>query len=63
MTVVSFVALGAEVIESGKGRRERAIREVMVGLERARWRTPVPMKPVEPVKMIFMVGMFGEVDS
>lgn len=53
MTTLSFVE------ERGKGRTrlERTTIEVMAGLERHCWRTTLPMLPVEPVRMIFILKL------
>ena len=40
---------------ASNGLRVRATMEVMEGWERQRFSTPLPIKPVEPVRMTFMV--------
>ena len=40
----------------GRGRRERAVIDDMSGCARHWASTSLPMKPVQPVRMIFMVG-------
>lgn len=51
MTVLSFGLL------RGRSRRESATMEVMEGFWRHCSRTSRPMKPVEPVRMTFIVRM------
>ena len=42
----------------GESRREREMMEVMAGWARSWVRISEPMKPVEPVRMTFIVGEF-----
>lgn len=53
---ITTLSLGLSVTEAGRGRRERATRDVMPGWSRHWERTSWPMKPVEPVRISFMVG-------
>lgn len=43
------------VAASGRSRRESAIREVMAGVSRHWFRTSLPMKPVLPKRMTFIL--------
>lgn len=49
-----LVTLGSEDRFKGRGRRESVTMDVMAGSTEARRRTWEPMKPVQPVMMIFM---------
>ena len=51
MIVRSF---GWEEYSSGRGFRESAMREVILGLVRARERTSWPMKPLAPASISFI---------
>lgn len=55
---------GFEVVSSGRALREMIIREEIEGCESAWWRTSFPMKPVEPVRMSFILRdiEFGDFD-
>ena len=52
MTTLTFALSDAA---GGSPRRERAMMDVMDGCSRHRVRTSLPMKPVEPARMIFMM--------
>ena len=58
-TLKSFMirtfSFGSLLTESGRLLRDSAMIEVMVGLRRHCVRTSLPMKPVQPVRMNFML--------
>lgn len=54
---IRTLSLGSEAVDAGSGRRERTTTEVMVELRRHWESTSLPIMPVEPVSIIFMLRM------
>jgi hypothetical protein len=53
--MITNLSLGSLATESGSLRRESATTDVIVGFRRHWERTSLPMKPVQPVRMNFIL--------
>jgi len=56
-SMITICSLGWLAVVAPSGRRERAMMEVMAGCERHADRTLPPIRPVQPVRMSFMVAL------